>query len=107
MRHQDGTHPSDPAAVQALSDEDRRFLEQAMQEYSQVCPADKRLSTTLHASSSLTLSKQLCRWLLCHQPWPMGRCRCRFGSVLYDIRMTTVHPMRRVHRCRFCSASAP
>ena len=74
MRHQDGTHPSDPAAVRALSDEDRHFLEQAMQEYSQACPADERVSTALRASSSMTLSKQFYRWLHC-QVWPMGRCR--------------------------------
>jgi hsp70-interacting protein len=36
MRHQaDGTQPPDPAAVRTISEEDRRFLEAAMQEYAQ------------------------------------------------------------------------
>jgi hypothetical protein len=36
MRHQaDGTQPPDPAALRTISEEDRRFLEAAMQEYAQ------------------------------------------------------------------------
>lgn len=60
MRHQDGTHPSDPAAVRALSDEDRHFLEQALQEYSQAGPADEHLNRStcqqLYVSSQAFLS---------------------------------------------------
>ena len=37
MRHQDGTRPAEPA--RELTEEDRRFLELAMEEYAQARPA--------------------------------------------------------------------
>ena len=40
MRHQDGTQPSE--AARELPEEDRRFLELAMEEYSQARPAPMR-----------------------------------------------------------------
>ena len=48
MRHQDGTRPAEPA--RELTEEDRRFLELAMEEYAQARPAPVRCSNQSHAS---------------------------------------------------------